>query len=168
MREIPWRCRRIRDGPRGQVRNVRLRHRVGWSCACSVSVMIEIRRILCPVDFSDPSLRALRHASTLAGWYESALDRPLRGYGLPIDNAEDVGAFGVAPTAVLAAARSTRVVDDLHGFVARVLDGRGVDVEVEEARSVADAIVKRAVTLAADLIVMGTHGRTGMRRAKGY
>ena len=83
---------------------------------------------------------------------------------LPIDNAADVGAFGVAPTAVLAAARSTRVVDDLHGFVARVVNGREVDVEVEEARAVDDAIVERAVTLAADLIVMGTHGRAGMQR----
>lgn len=127
-------------------------------------VMIEIRRILCPVDFSNPSLRALRHASTLAGWYESALTALYVDTELPIDNAEDVGAFGVAPTAVLAASRSTRVVDDLHGFVARVVNGRGVDVEVEEARGVADAIVKRAVTLAADLIVMGTHGRTGMKR----
>jgi nucleotide-binding universal stress UspA family protein len=127
-------------------------------------VMIEIRRILCPVDFSDPSLHALRQASTLAGWYESALTVLYVDAELPIDNAADVGAFGIAPTAVLTAARSTRVVDDLHGFVARVLNGRGVDVEVEEGREVAPAIVSRAVGLSADLIVMGTHGRTGMKR----
>jgi nucleotide-binding universal stress UspA family protein len=126
--------------------------------------MIEIRRILCPVDFSDPSLRALQHASALAGWYESALTALYVDTELPIDNAADVGAFGVAPTAVLQAARTTRVVDDLHAFVTRVLNGRGVDVEVEEARGVADAIVGRAVALPADLIVMGTHGRAGMKR----
>jgi nucleotide-binding universal stress UspA family protein len=126
--------------------------------------MIEIRRILCPVDFSEPSLRALGHASTLAGWYQSALTALYVETTLPIDNAADVGAFGVAPTAVLEAARTTRVVDDLHGFVARVRSGRGVDVEVEEARDVPVTIVRRAVTCAADLIVMGTHGRAGMKR----
>lgn len=126
--------------------------------------MIEIRRILCPVDFSDPSLRALQHASTLAVWYQSPLTAVYVDTALPIDDSAEVGAFAVAPTAVLEAARSTRVVDDLHGFVARVADGRHVDVEVEEGRDVPDAIVRRAVTLGADLIVMGTHGRAGMHR----
>jgi nucleotide-binding universal stress UspA family protein len=125
--------------------------------------MIEIRRILCPVDFSDPSLRALQQAATLARWYQSALTALYVDTALPIDRAA-VGAFTVAPTAVLEAARSTRIVDDLHGFVARVLDGRDVDVEVEEAPDVADTLLKRAVTLGANLIVMGTHGRTGINR----
>ena len=42
--------------------------------------------------------------------------------------------------------------------------GPGVDVEVEESRDAADAILRRAVTLGADLIVIGTHGRTGINR----
>ena len=126
--------------------------------------MIEIRRILCPVDFSEPSLRALRHASTLATWYESPLTALYVDSMLPIDDATDVGAFGVTPTAVLEAARSTRVVEDLRGFVARVVHDREIDVEVEEATGIADAVVARAATLAADLIVMGTHGRTGIKR----
>jgi nucleotide-binding universal stress UspA family protein len=124
--------------------------------------MIEIRRILCPVDFSDPSLRALQQASTLACWYQSALTALYVDTALPIGG--DVGAFAVAPTAVIEAARSTRIIDDLHGFVARVANRRDVDVEVEEARDVADTIVRRAVTVGADLIVMGTHGRTGINR----
>jgi nucleotide-binding universal stress UspA family protein len=126
--------------------------------------MIKIRRILCPVDFSEPSLRALQHASTLADWHESALTALYVDMTLATDDGADVAAFGVASTAVLEAARSRRAVDDLHGFVARVLDGRGVDVEVEEAWDVADAILRRAVTLGADLIVIGTHGRTGINR----
>ena len=126
--------------------------------------MIEIRRILCPVDFSDPSLRALGHAATLAGWYQSVLTALYVETALPNDNAADMRSFGVAPTAVLEAARSRRVVDDLHAFVGRAMNGRKVDVEVEEALDVPDAIVRRAVTRAADLIVMGTHGRTGIKR----
>jgi nucleotide-binding universal stress UspA family protein len=83
---------------------------------------------------------------------------------MPLENGADVASFGVAPTAVLQAPRTTRVVDDLHAFVARALNGRRADVEVEDGRDVADTLVRRAVTLAADLIVMGTHGRTGMNR----
>ena len=49
--------------------------------------MIEIRRILCPVDCSDASMRALRHASALAGWYESALTTLYLDTELPIDSA---------------------------------------------------------------------------------
>src|SRR5688572_4154629 len=38
-----------------------------------MTVMIEIRRILCPVDFSDHSRRALDHAMAIARWYESTV-----------------------------------------------------------------------------------------------
>ena len=126
--------------------------------------MIEISRILCPVDFSDPSLRALRQASALAGWYRSALTALYVETAPPLDTPADPAAFSGAPMAVLETARTTRAVDDLYGFVAQVLDSQGVDVEVEEARDVAAAIGRRAVTLPADLIVMGTHGRTGVGR----
>jgi nucleotide-binding universal stress UspA family protein len=36
-------------------------------------VMIVIEQILCPVDFSPFSERALRYAAALAAWYEAAL-----------------------------------------------------------------------------------------------
>jgi nucleotide-binding universal stress UspA family protein len=35
--------------------------------------MLEIRQILCPVDFSDHSRRALDHAIAIARWYEAAV-----------------------------------------------------------------------------------------------
>ena len=35
--------------------------------------MIEIRRILCPIDYSDFSRRALDHAVSIARWYESTV-----------------------------------------------------------------------------------------------
>jgi len=126
--------------------------------------MIEIRRILCPVDFSDASSRALGHAATLAGWYDSALTALYVETALPLGNGSEFRSFDVAPTAVLEAPQSTRVVDALHAFVAPVTKDRAVDVEVEEARNIADAIVRRSVTCAADLIVMGTHGESAMKR----
>ena len=35
--------------------------------------MIEIRRILCPIDFSDDSRHALAHATAVASWYGAAI-----------------------------------------------------------------------------------------------
>ena len=35
--------------------------------------MVEFKRILCPVDFSESSTRALAHAAALARWYEAQL-----------------------------------------------------------------------------------------------
>lgn len=36
--------------------------------------MVRFTRILCPIDFSGISMRALAHATTLARWYEAQLD----------------------------------------------------------------------------------------------
>jgi nucleotide-binding universal stress UspA family protein len=35
--------------------------------------MIQIRRILCPTDFSEASRRALEHAVAVASWYEAEI-----------------------------------------------------------------------------------------------
>ena len=35
--------------------------------------MIEVRRILCPVDFSETSRHALNHAAALARWYDATV-----------------------------------------------------------------------------------------------
>ncbi len=35
--------------------------------------MVEFKHILCPIDFSDASLRALTYAAALAKWYEAEL-----------------------------------------------------------------------------------------------
>jgi len=126
--------------------------------------MIDLHRILCPVDFSEPSLRALRHASAFADWYQSGLTALHVNPTLPIEGGRDVGTFPTSTTAVLEAARSTAVIQALRGFVRGAARDRTVDVEVEEATGVADIITARASSLPADLIVMGTHGRTGIKR----
>ena len=35
--------------------------------------MIEFKRILCPTDLSESSMRALAHAAALARWYDGSL-----------------------------------------------------------------------------------------------
>src|SRR5690349_21139144 len=37
------------------------------------SIMLEIREILCPTDFSETSRHALDHAITIAKWYDSRI-----------------------------------------------------------------------------------------------
>ena len=54
------------------------------------AVMIEIRRILCPIDFSDYSRRALDHAIAIARWYESTVT------ALHVFSPAPVAAFGPA------------------------------------------------------------------------
>ena len=36
--------------------------------------MVEFRYILCPIDFSDTSIRTLTYAAALARWYEAQLE----------------------------------------------------------------------------------------------
>jgi nucleotide-binding universal stress UspA family protein len=122
--------------------------------------MITIRRILCPVDLSDTSLRALQHASALAGWYESLLTALYVDTTLPIEN----GDFAFAPPPVLAAAGSSRALEDVRTFASRASSVTKVGVAVEESTHVEGAILEAARALPADLIVMGSHGRSGVPR----
>src|SRR5262245_23350735 len=138
------------------------RHAYGCLLAL-VQDMIDLHRILCPVDFSEPSLRALRHASAFAGWYESALTALYVNPTLAIEATGDLGTFAVGSTAVLEA-RSTAAMQDLRDFVRRAVSNRTLDVELEDGPGIADVIVTRAGSLPADLIVMRTHGRTGIER----
>ena len=126
--------------------------------------MTKIRHILCPVDLSDPSLRALQHASALAGWYESSLTALYVDTTLPIEGASDFEDFAIAPSAVVEAGRSTTAARDLRTFVGRASCRTAVNAVVEESSSIDTAILESARRLSADLIVMGTHGRLGVQR----
>ena len=122
--------------------------------------MIAIRRILCPVDLSDTSLRALQHAAALAGWYESLLTAFYVDTTLPIEDAD----FAFARPAVIEAARSSRALQDVSTFAGRASSVTKVGVAVEESTHVEGAILEAARALPADLIVMGSHGRSGVPR----
>ncbi len=128
--------------------------------------MIQIKRILCPVDFSAHSRHALHHAVALARWYNAALSVLHVQRLVPPPYA-----FGdvVVPEAFLPAALSdddrTQALRAVREFVADdVASGLAVEVLVAEGVSVADAILAQAESLHADLIAMGTHGRTGFNR----
>jgi nucleotide-binding universal stress UspA family protein len=124
--------------------------------------MIELSRILCPVDFSEFSRHALDHAAVLARWYAAEItvvhvcSTPVAVPAVPYG-----GPVLVEPVA-LTVERRAELRRELEQFVRPVAaSGIPLSLQVVEGSSV-DEIVAGAES--ADLIVMGTHGRSGFER----
>ncbi|GMR21977.1 MAG: universal stress protein [Acidobacteriota bacterium] len=115
-------------------------------------------RILLPTDLSEPADHAMRQAVELAVQLQARLD--------------------VFHVVTLHAADPGELKDSLEEYLKKlerevfadlsersdIIQRRGVSVEVTVERSVSasEAIVDKARAIEADLIVMGTHGRTGV------
>jgi len=122
------------------------------------------QRILVPLDGSATSLAGLDKAAELA--------RAL-GARLFLLHVTEPNPLTVTPEAV---AYSPQVLDDLHeagrdilAEAAARLKALGIDCESRQSDAIGPgvpaAIVAEAGRLNADLVVVGTHGRTGLRRA---
>ena len=120
--------------------------------------MLTLRRILVPTDFSPCAEQALAHAAFLA-----------RGYGASIDLAHVIP---VAPGYPLAGVRAEDTEDaaEVERRLREIVDDEGlgnVDVRTHVTRGedgVGTTLLDTASNVDADLIVLGTHGRRGMRR----
>jgi nucleotide-binding universal stress UspA family protein len=124
--------------------------------------MIEIRRILCPIDFSDFSRRALDHAVAIARWYGSAIT--LLHVGAATPAAAYAAATGALPPTALLSDESGALLAGLKRF-AETEVGPGVAVECEVVQdSIPGGILTKAAEMPADLLVLGTHGRSGFER----
>jgi nucleotide-binding universal stress UspA family protein len=124
--------------------------------------MIEIRQILCPVDFSDHSRRALDHAIAIARWYEAKVT------ALYVFSPAPVAAFGPGPVVfepiVLTAMDRDQLLADTKAFAeAEGAPGITIAVAVREGNT-AGEILEQAASMNADLLVIGTHGRSGVER----
>lgn len=120
--------------------------------------MTAFKRILVPHDFSDDAAAALDWAIELAGQLGAELHL-LHAYRLPL---EMFSPYGVpVPDSVMPEIREAarRRLKELKARVeAAGLTGQ---IHLREGPP-ADAIVEAARELCADLIVMGTRGRTGL------
>jgi nucleotide-binding universal stress UspA family protein len=126
------------------------------------TLMIEIRRILCPVDFSDFSRRALAHAVAIARWYESTVTLVHVCAIVPVA-AFPPGA-AVPPSAGLMSEDRDALLAALKRFAdAEVGPNAAVAFDISEGSTAAE-ILAAADRLPADLLVMGTHGRSGFER----
>ena len=117
--------------------------------------MIRVACILCPVDFSEFSRRALDHASALARWYGARLSvlhvvvsRPAVDFPpMPMTDEE-----------------RRELTGQMRRFATGVPPEVALDLRVREASDVHREILSQAETLPADLLVVGSHGRSGFER----
>jgi nucleotide-binding universal stress UspA family protein len=121
--------------------------------------MIEIKRILCPIDFSDHSIHALDHAVAFAKWYGSSITvihvRPPAPVPYPAGP-------GMVATFLTPQERAA-LLDSMNQIQQEHCNGAPCTVEVIEGPATME-ILARAESMRADLVVMGTHGRSGFER----
>jgi universal stress protein A len=118
------------------------------------------KRLLVPVDFSDCSRNALMHAVLLSAHFDAQLD---------VMRAFDVPAY-MPPEALLVMGHVSapwldfaeqRAREELSTFVTERARQLRPNRQIVVAGSPANAIVQLAAEEDYDLIVMGTHGRSG-------
>ena len=112
--------------------------------------MIDIKRILCPIDFSMFSERALNYAMRMSAWYGARLHVL---HVMPPPAVSDLAASCRAMTAknMEAAVERQRIA------------GADVTTEIIESAEPAQRIIDYAEAFDADLIVTGSHGRARRR-----
>jgi nucleotide-binding universal stress UspA family protein len=122
-----------------------------------------IRQILCPIDFSDFSRHALDHAIAIAHRYDARVTA-LQVFVLAVEGALFTGAAGLQPFTLNDANRE-QLLARMRAFVeGEAGNPTTVDVIVRESNDVASQILHGAEELGADLLVIGTHGRSGFDR----
>jgi nucleotide-binding universal stress UspA family protein len=117
--------------------------------------MIRITHVLCPVDFSEISQHAVDHAAAIARWYEARLTLLYVFANLPTMD---------LPPLVLGDADRERLLSDLRRMAAAVPRDVPVEFRIQEAGLIHEEILAQLGTAHADLLVLGTHGRSGFQR----
>jgi nucleotide-binding universal stress UspA family protein len=116
----------------------------------------KVSQILVPVDFSEPSELALSHACSLAAAHRAAITIAHVGEPLHPDWFFD--------TTILQREIIEKAQKKLDDLVAKYCAGLKAKTEMRFGHPV-ETIVLSAQKLDADMIVIGTHGRTGVRHA---
>ena len=122
--------------------------------------MITPTRILCPVDFSEFSRHALDCAVGLSHWYGAGLT--VLHVVPPIAAPVPPTGEGLYPPLILSPADLQQYREELAAF-ALASGVPVVDTEVVNG-GVTSEVLRFAKDLPADLIVLGTHGRSGFER----
>jgi nucleotide-binding universal stress UspA family protein len=121
-----------------------------------------VTHVLCPIDFSETSVRALAYAGALARWYDAGLEV------LHVAPAFDAGLVPAMPDRFpgggpYPVTREEIEAEILRAAAAAGAVGRPLKVLAQEGRA-HELIIMRARAQPADLIVLGTHGRSGFHR----
>jgi nucleotide-binding universal stress UspA family protein len=124
--------------------------------------VVEFKNVLCAIDLSDASAHTLTYAAALARWYTSQLTVL---HVAPTFDAMQVrgGALGDAISIVQPMPREEALRE-----LRQAVDGATIAADhttlVAEAGEPVTTIVAQALSIPADLLVMGTHGRGGFDR----
>ena len=120
-----------------------------------------IKRILIPVDFSTDSLKALAYARDFAKPFGAELC--VLYVVEPIYYATPADMYATSPNMAMLIDEQRRIGSEQLARLDADLRKKGERVRtVQKTGSAAQVIVDTAKSLKADLIIMGTHGRTGL------
>ena len=120
---------------------------------------VDVQHILVPVDFSENTPAVLEWAAHLAAEHGSRVTL-LHAYHLPVEFQQLEGAY--LPPDFWQSVRS-EAETTLRGY-AETLQRKGVRVEIAVCEGyAATVIIEEAAQRRADLIVIGTHGRSGLK-----
>jgi len=120
--------------------------------------MPSIKCILCPVDFSEASAHALAYAREIATQFQANI-KLLHVIQLP---AHPLDTNDLMPLEEFENEYASRFQKQLDQLVQEQHD-KGVEVEAMQTTGLPhDEIIQAAGELQADMIIMGTHGRTGL------
>lgn len=122
-------------------------------------MLIDIKKILYPTDFSDPSAYALNYAAEMAKLFDAELEL----LHVMLDESQLVSFYLPQITVQnLSKDMEDGAKSKLEEFIQEATVLEGVRYVYTMAKGIADEeIVKRAAESGTDLIVIGTHGRTG-------
>jgi nucleotide-binding universal stress UspA family protein len=116
---------------------------------------MQITRILCPLDFSEFSRHAAHHALAVANWYGSSVAFLHVAANLPTMD---------VPGVPLADGDRDRLTAEMRYFVGQTPPDVPVTFFVRDGSDVRAQILTEAKALMSDLIVIGSHGRSGFER----
>jgi nucleotide-binding universal stress UspA family protein len=124
--------------------------------------VIDIKRILCPIDFSEHSGHALDYAVALASWYEASVTALHVYTDWPAIGMVPSIAGDVPPPVRFTAIDHEVLLQHLRTFVSpHAKQGVPIDYTVQESQHVYQEVLVQADALHVDLMVLGTHGRSG-------
>jgi nucleotide-binding universal stress UspA family protein len=124
--------------------------------------MIRFKHVLCPTDLSEASMPSLTYAAMFARWYEARLTVL---HVVPTFEPIVVASGALSdPVQVVTPVSREQVLAEVSRFADRAGIGSIDPVFAATDGDPARSIVDQALAIPADLVVMGTHGRSGFER----
>jgi nucleotide-binding universal stress UspA family protein len=121
-----------------------------------------MKRILVPVDFSDASQKALEHAAELARAFGATIDI-LHVWEPPRYLPPELVIAGPSPQQTLAELTRARAEAELNELVQKAGTIAPLIGQVRNEEGIPAAKIVEVARAGYDLIVMGSHGRSGFR-----